>query len=129
MSDWSPYNTKAQLLEVAKERGLSISSSMLKADIIDALKISDYRIEAQQEESFDEPTPVETPLSKKDPTPEASELTFGVLDYLAADGGRVSFKQLIADCGKEAKEEVKALVAQGKVTQYKKHNSFWFEVA
>lgn len=129
--EWSPNDTKSQLIEAARELGLDVTPSMLKADIIAMLESATASKPFDDSDGVDDldlgVDGVEPPPIKPVKPPPVEVPTFGVLDYLAAAGERVSFEQIIKDCGPEAKEEVKALLAAGKVVQYKRHHSFWFE--
>jgi hypothetical protein len=118
MSDWSPSDTKAELLEVCEDRGIEANMSMLKADIVSMLEDDDAALVGD--------TATEAPPLPPPPHPVGSE-NMGVLGYLNQEGGRVPYKDLIKKFGPRAKEKVKQLLAEGKVAQYKKHNTFWFE--
>lgn len=120
MSDWSPSDTKSELLDVCAERGIDADMNMLKADIISLLEADDAALTEETTEAKPTLEPVVTPKA-----PPVSTKA-GVLDYLTAAGERVSFEQILKDCGPEAKAELHALVKAGKVTQYKQHRSFWF---
>lgn len=145
MCEWSPHDTKAELIEVCEDRGIEADKSMLKANIIALLEADDAALVDEEEEPTVETVsppiaplaalgdvqrrtiPTLVPVSHAKKPVERVTSTFSVLDYLKAVGERVLYKQIIEAYGHGAKEELKALVATGMVAQYKQHNTFWFK--
>lgn len=64
------------------------------------------------------PAPVQAQTATEPPT---------VLDYLVCAVDRVSLQQLLKECGENALTEVKKLVSEHKVMQFRQHNKFWFQ--
>lgn len=113
-SEWSPNDTKAELIEVCEARGLEADNNMLKDDIVAMLEADDAAL-------------VTTATAEPAPKPAAPKSSGGgVYEYLLAAGGRVSFEKVLEDCGEGAKAELQELVGSGKVVQYKRYHKFWF---
>lgn len=153
--NWSVNDKKTDLIKACEERGIEVSTSMLRVDLIDKLREHDSQKSSSVNPNFTPdavsaekiakslfqppaeappeppessliPTPVPVAPDAPPSAPEAAQAS-SVLSYLQAQGGKVSFAQLIKDCGEAAKEEVKQLVAGQRVIQYRQHNKFWFK--
>lgn len=117
---WSPNDTKTQLLEVAMERGLAVSSSMLKADIIAMLESSDPIDPSSV-------TPVDTPIVK--PEPPVSDVL--VRDFLEVSSGPQTLQEIADGLGLDVIDVKKALLKlqkEQRVTVYRRGSSVKFTV-
>jgi len=154
--DWSPSDSKTSLLEACKARGIEASRSRLRSELISLLIQHDkeqHESEAvltaeeatkvaqslSDEPEQTSPAPVGEPdvvYPQPDPSPppkpavraaQPAPVVSKVMDYLLSVVDRVSFEQLIKECGPEARDEIKKLVSEHKVIQYRQHNKFWFQ--
>jgi hypothetical protein len=123
---WSEKDTKAELMDKATDAGLDCAASMTKADIV-AMMEAASDVEPVTAEPVIERVPL--PFTTTPATKPAKPAVKGVLGLLTKATKPVSFEKLIESCGPSAKEEVKKLVAEGKVTQYKVVNKFFFKLA
>ena len=117
--EWSEKDTKTTLVEKAEQAGVPFDASMTKAELIEMMHTASDVVEEPIKS-----IPVETTAV---PTPPKAEKPTGVLAYLKKAGKRVAFEKLVAELGPNAMVEVKQLLKDGKVTQYKAHNKFYFE--
>lgn len=146
--EWSPDDTKAELLNACGQLGLDANRHMLKSDIIRLLEAAsepdpeDEQTDpsiitsaAIKEESYKADASYVSPVLSvplpdppKPPEPKKHG-KLGVFDYLKSKKGeRVSVAELKNELGPGSINEVKKLLKQGKVTQLKKGNKFWFMV-
>jgi hypothetical protein len=136
--EWSPDDTKAELVEACKKLGIDANMGMLKADIVALLEgytdepepevmTSADKTEAYKADAAftgDPKPPIPDP-----PKPPEPKKPKGVLGYLKDVKGKlVPLDELIKKLGPGAMKEVKDLLKQSKVTQHRKGNKFWFSV-
>jgi hypothetical protein len=142
--EWSPLDTKAILIKKARKVGLDATHSMLKAEIVSMMMSASEKEAVKRQPPPLSPTPSRIIIPPKVYT-DPDESTFpapppyveavitkatmvpSVLDYIIAIGGRVPYEKIIKSCGPNAQKDVKRLLKEGKVVQYKNRSKFYFE--